>query len=153
MTVTQVCVFVNLRWETTVPLIKTTSMDFTNSACQLSHLSTLIINFHMNTTFTWYLRNWFQETGLNHSKQNEVTVESHIAKEMTINLGKHNKCSYNREFTYECTSNEVSLTLIRQVTQSPHRLEKWLLACCAGDCWYFRYDWSSTLDHGGSDGV
>ena len=43
-------------------------MVFPDSACEVSLLTTLIINFHMNTTFTWHLNTWLQETGLNHTK-------------------------------------------------------------------------------------
>ena len=31
------------------------------------------------------------------------------------------------------------------------RMEESMLACSAGDCYFFLCDWSSTLDHGGSD--
>ena len=43
-------------------------MVFPDSPCEVSLLTTLIINFHMNTTFTWHLNTWLQETGLNHTK-------------------------------------------------------------------------------------
>ena len=47
---------------------KTVFIDFPDSAWELSLLTTIIINFHMDTTFTWHLGTWFQETGLNHAK-------------------------------------------------------------------------------------
>ena len=46
----------------------TVFMDFPDSAWELSLLTTIIINFHMDTTFTWHMGTWFQETGLNHTK-------------------------------------------------------------------------------------
>jgi len=61
-------------------------MDFPDSACELSLLTILILNFHMNTTFTWHLSTSLQETGLNHTKKlflNEVTIGSHIVVEVS----------------------------------------------------------------------
>ena len=61
-------------------------MDFPDRASELSLLTILIINFHMNSTFTWHLNTYLQETGLSHTKNfflNEVTVGSHIVKEVS----------------------------------------------------------------------
>ena len=60
-------------------------MDLSGSACELSLLTTLIIKFHMNTTFIWHLNTCLQKTGLNYTKnfQNEVTFGSCISKEVS----------------------------------------------------------------------
>ena len=56
-------------------------MDFPDSACELSLLNALIINFHMKATFTWHLNTCLQETGLSHTRfLNEVLVGSHIVE-------------------------------------------------------------------------
>ena len=42
-------------------------MDIPDIVCELSQLTTLIISFHIDTTFTWHMDTLFQDKGLNHT--------------------------------------------------------------------------------------
>jgi len=69
-----------------------------DSAWELSLLTTIIINFHMDTTFTWHLGTWFQETALNHTKNffwMRWLLAAILLRGHHVTIRKHNKCWVN----------------------------------------------------------
>ena len=68
---------------------KTDFTDFFDNACELSLLTTLILNFHIDTTFIWHMNTWFQQGQTTFSEWGNCLVAILLKRcHLTINLGE-----------------------------------------------------------------